>query len=255
MGVAKRDDRPLGVAVRRYYRSPARADDDYLESHLELWDRSGPDGLRHPKLLPGYGWIFGLGDGTVNVGLGMLSSSKAFGEHRLSSPAADLAGRHPGGVGAPRGERARPDRRRRPADGLQPDTALRATACCWSATPAAWSTRSTARGSHTPWSPQRSRRSRYCRPSAGPRGRAGRPRCTATLRACGSISAPTTGWAGSSRRLIGKPVIMKTATRLGLPRKDLMYLVLKLLAGLYDRRDGDWADRIVRSLTRMAPSV
>ena len=34
--------------------------------------------------------------------------------------------------------------------------------------------------------------------------------------------------------LIGKPAIMKTATRLGLPRKDLMYLVLKLLAGLYD---------------------
>ena len=55
--------------------------------------------------------------------------------------------------------------------------------------------------------------------------------------------------------LIGKPSIMKTATRLGLPRKDLMYLVLKLLAGLHDSRDGDWADRVVRSLTRMAPSV
>ena len=55
--------------------------------------------------------------------------------------------------------------------------------------------------------------------------------------------------------LIGKPAVMKTATRLGLPRKDLMYLVLKLLAGLYDSRDGDWADRIVRSLTRLAPSV
>jgi flavin-dependent dehydrogenase len=55
--------------------------------------------------------------------------------------------------------------------------------------------------------------------------------------------------------LIGKPAIMKTATRLGLPRKDLMYLVLKLLAGLYDTRDGDWADKIVRSLTRLAPSV
>ena len=78
MGINKRDDRPLGVAVRRYYRSPARTNDDYLESHLELWDRSDPDG-HGPKLLPGYGWIFGLGDGTVNVGLGMLSSSKAFG--------------------------------------------------------------------------------------------------------------------------------------------------------------------------------
>jgi len=77
MGINKRDDRPLGVAVRRYYRSPSRADDDYLESHLELWDRTDPS---KPKLLPGYGWIFGLGDGTVNVGLGMLNSSKAFGK-------------------------------------------------------------------------------------------------------------------------------------------------------------------------------
>jgi hypothetical protein len=55
--------------------------------------------------------------------------------------------------------------------------------------------------------------------------------------------------------LIGKPEIMKTATRLGLPRKRLMYLVLKLLAGLYDSRDGDWADKVVRSLTRLSPSV
>ncbi len=53
MGLAKRDDRPLGVAVRTYYTSP-RHDDDYLESWLELWD-SG-------RLLPGYGWVFGAGD-------------------------------------------------------------------------------------------------------------------------------------------------------------------------------------------------
>src|SRR5690606_24908669 len=32
----KRDDRPMGVAVRTYYTSP-RHDDDYLESWLELW--------------------------------------------------------------------------------------------------------------------------------------------------------------------------------------------------------------------------
>ena len=31
--------------------------------------------------------------------------------------------------------------------------------------------------------------------------------------------------------------------------------LLKVLAGLYDSRDGDWADKVVRSLTRLAPSV
>ena len=40
MGLQKRDDRPMGVAVRTYYTSP-RHDDDWLESWLELWD-SGP---------------------------------------------------------------------------------------------------------------------------------------------------------------------------------------------------------------------
>ncbi|HEY5989801.1 MAG TPA: FAD-dependent oxidoreductase [Streptosporangiaceae bacterium] len=69
MGLPKRDDRPLGVAVRTYYNSP-RHDDDYLESWLELWDGN--------RLLPGYGWIFGVGDGTSNVGLGLLNTSAAF---------------------------------------------------------------------------------------------------------------------------------------------------------------------------------
>jgi geranylgeranyl reductase family protein len=70
MGLRKRDDRPLGVAVRSYYASP-RHDDDYLEAWLDLWDGQ--------KLLPGYGWIFGMGDGTSNVGVGLLNTSEAFG--------------------------------------------------------------------------------------------------------------------------------------------------------------------------------
>ena len=71
MGLHKRDDRPLGVAVRTYYTSP-RHDDNYLEAWLDLWDGN--------SLLPGYGWIFGMGDGTSNVGLGLLNTSKGFGD-------------------------------------------------------------------------------------------------------------------------------------------------------------------------------
>ena len=73
VGLRPRDDRPMGVAVRTYYTSP-RHEDDWLESWLELWDYSGD----RPTLLPGYGWIFGVGDGTSNVGLGILNTSKAF---------------------------------------------------------------------------------------------------------------------------------------------------------------------------------
>jgi geranylgeranyl reductase family protein len=75
MGLVKRDDRPMGVAVRTYYRSPRHLD-DHLESWLELW--GGKPG--ESDLLPGYGWIFGMGDGTSNVGLGILDSSPAFGD-------------------------------------------------------------------------------------------------------------------------------------------------------------------------------
>ncbi|MBB6419038.1 geranylgeranyl reductase family protein [Streptomyces massasporeus] len=75
MGLHRREDRPMGVAVRTYFTSP-RHEDDYLESWLELWDRRGAE----DRLLPGYGWIFGMGDGTSNVGLGVLNTSDSFKE-------------------------------------------------------------------------------------------------------------------------------------------------------------------------------
>ncbi|MDQ6740913.1 MAG: geranylgeranyl reductase family protein [Actinomycetota bacterium] len=70
-GMHKRDDRPLGVAVRTYFTSP-RHNDDWMEGWLELPDKAG-------NPLPGYGWVFGVGDGTSNVGLGILNSSREFG--------------------------------------------------------------------------------------------------------------------------------------------------------------------------------
>ncbi|WBL20501.1 NAD(P)/FAD-dependent oxidoreductase [Citricoccus sp. NR2] len=71
LGLEKRDDRPMGVAVRAYYDSP-RHDDDWIESWLQLPDADG-------NPLPGYGWLFPVGDGTVNVGLGILDTSPQFG--------------------------------------------------------------------------------------------------------------------------------------------------------------------------------
>ncbi len=57
---------PLGMAVRGYFTSPFH-DEPWIESHLDLRDRDG-------NHLPGYGWIFPVGDGTVNVGVGLLST-------------------------------------------------------------------------------------------------------------------------------------------------------------------------------------
>src|SRR5215472_10346 len=66
MGLRRRADRPLAVAVRTYYTSPRHAD-DYLEVWLDLWHGK--------RLLPGYGWVFGMGDGTSNVGVGLLNTA------------------------------------------------------------------------------------------------------------------------------------------------------------------------------------
>ena len=57
-----------GIAARGYLTTP-RGDDPWLTSHLEL---RSPDGA----VLPGYGWIFPLGNGEVNIGVGALSTSK-----------------------------------------------------------------------------------------------------------------------------------------------------------------------------------
>lgn len=61
-------DTAYGVAARAYVTS-ARADDHWMGSHLELRD---PDG----ELLPGYGWVFPLGRGQLNVGVGALATAK-----------------------------------------------------------------------------------------------------------------------------------------------------------------------------------
>lgn len=58
----------MGLAARGYYASP-RSTDPFLESQLDMRDSSGAS-------MPGYGWVFPLGDGTVNVGVGLLSTFK-----------------------------------------------------------------------------------------------------------------------------------------------------------------------------------
>ena len=57
---------PQGMAIRGYFTSP-RHDEPWIESHLDVRDAAG-------NVLPGYGWIFPVGDGRVNVGVGLLST-------------------------------------------------------------------------------------------------------------------------------------------------------------------------------------
>ena len=68
LGTTRDRSQPMGMALRGYYTSPGH-DQPFIESHLDIRDDDG-------KVVPGYGWIFPLGDGRVNVGVGLLSTDK-----------------------------------------------------------------------------------------------------------------------------------------------------------------------------------
>lgn len=68
LGRAWHRDTVYGVAGRSYVASE-RSDDPWISSHLELRDASG-------TVLSGYGWVFPLGTGEVNLGAGTLATAK-----------------------------------------------------------------------------------------------------------------------------------------------------------------------------------
>ena len=70
LGTQRDRSYPMGMAIRGYFTSPFH-DDPWIESHLDLRDREG-------NHMPGYGWIFPVGDGTVNVGAGLLDTFTGF---------------------------------------------------------------------------------------------------------------------------------------------------------------------------------
>ncbi|BCJ52889.1 drug:proton antiporter [Actinoplanes sp. NBRC 14428] len=250
MGLAKRDDRPIGVAVRRYYRSPARANDDYLESWLEL--RSAQD---RDRLLPGYGWIFGMGDGRVNAGLGILNSSDAFGKTNYRAMLTDWLGSTPEDWGL-RGEEN--------ADGPILGAAL---PMGFNRVPHYTRGMMLVGDSGGMVNPMNGEGIAYAMESGElaaevavqALARAAGPDRERALRAYpAELKIRFGGYyrlGGVFVKLIGNPQIMRVATKHGMPHPTLMRFVLKLLANLTDPRDGDAMDRIINGLTKVAPAV
>ena len=245
MGLAKRDDRPMGVAYRTYYRSP-RHDDDWLESWLELWDGD--------RLLPGYGWVFGVGDGTSNVGLGILNTSTSFQnvDYRallkgwLDSTPEEWGYREENrtqpirGAALPMGFNRQPHYTRglllvgdaggmvNPFNGEGIAYAMEAGELAAEVAAQALSRRTD---------------------SARERALEAYPR---------ALKQAYGGYYTLGRvfvKLIGDPRVMKLATRHGLPHPTLMRFTLKLMANLTDPRDGDAMDRVVNALSRLTPAA
>lgn len=245
MGRQKRDDRPMGVAVRTYYTSP-RSNDDWLESWLELWDGD--------SLLPGYGWIFGVGDGTVNVGLGILNTSDAFQNvdyRELLTRWLDQTPQEWGfrtenmtqpvrGAALPMGFNRQPAYGRglllvgdaggmvNPFNGEGIAYAMESGALAADYIAQALARPTIASREQTLYGYQQALQDSYG------------------------------GYYTLGRyfvSLIGHPEVMRLATKYGLPRRRLMRFTLKLLANLTDPRGGDASDRIINALSKVTPTA
>lgn len=77
LGAARDPDEPFGLAIRAYAETPRHAE-RHLEACLSLRDEHGTP-------VPGYGWMFPAGDGTVNIGVGALSTMKGFKKLNLNT--------------------------------------------------------------------------------------------------------------------------------------------------------------------------
>ncbi|MFN2626488.1 MAG: geranylgeranyl reductase family protein [Mycobacteriales bacterium] len=244
MGRRKRDDRPMGVAVRRYYLSPRHLD-NYLESWLELWQGD--------RLLPGYGWIFGLGDGTSNVGVGLLNTSagfrntnyKALLDRWLATMPAAWGYVEENATGPMRGGALPMGFNRVPhySDGL-----LLVGDAGGAINPF--------NGEGIAYAMEGAQLAAELVVQALPRDTAGRDRVLARYPA--ELKARYGGYFTLGRMFvhaIGSPKVMALATRHGLPRPTLMKFTLKLLANLTDPRDGDALDRLISAMTRLAPAA
>jgi geranylgeranyl reductase family protein len=246
LGIRKRDDRPMGVAVRRYFTSP-RHDDDMLESWLEL---RAPNGDQ----LPGYGWVFGVGDGTSNVGLGILNTTKAWRDTDYKKLMTSWTAAMPGGwqfdeehaTGPLRGGALPMGFNRTPhyRDGM-----LLVGDAAGAVNPF--------NGEGIAYAMESGRMAAEVVAQALSRTE-GPARERALQAYPDAMKSRYGGYYTLGKTfvsLIGNPGVMQFCTKHGLKRPTLMRFTLKLLANLTDPRGGDALDRLVNGLSKIAPAA
>lgn len=249
MGREKDMNRPMGVAHRTYFRSPL-SQTDMMESQLELW--SGKPG--ESELLPGYAWMFAVGDGLVNVGLGSLSSTakptgvdykKVFAKWIANTPAEwELTPENQ--VGPLRGAALPMAFNRKPhyANGLALVGDAGGMVSPFNGEGIAY-----ALASGRIVADYLSQA--LARPKLGDQDRVMNEYPKDLREELGGYYTLGRVFAA----LIERPEIMHICVKYGLPRPTLMKLVMKLLSDSYDHRDGDWMDRLITTLTKVVPKA
>jgi menaquinone-9 beta-reductase len=238
-GVSRDLRRPVAIAARRYYRIP-RAQEPVLEAFLDLRDRDG--------LMAGYGWIFPLGDGLVNVGAGLLNTFKRFKEvsakkvmdvfteqlppdWQIDEEHAEgplLSGPIPMGIN------------RRPL--AVPGLLLVGDA---------GGVTNPFNGEGIAYAMETGQIAAELLADALARNRPAIAQMYPTLvqERYGRYFNAGNIWV----RMIGNPRFMRAAVKYGFPRKRLMRFALRVMANLTDGKDGDLQDRLMHAMVSMAP--
>jgi geranylgeranyl reductase family protein len=246
-GLHRRPGRVVGVAHRAYFDSPC-ATDNYLELHVALGGTAG-------KPLPGYGWVFPLGDSQVNVGVGMLSTATAFRNTDYSKLFTEWTSRLPAAW---------------TLDAVHQVSSLRGALL-----PMALHRPVTYRQGLLLTGDAAGLVSPFNGEGVGAALESGILAATAVVRAhklgFGTQAAEQAlfnyvlrlraEFGGGQRlgmmfsHLIANPAVLRVCIQFGLPNHVVMCLVNKMLGGLYDRHGGSFADQLIAWLERVVPSA
>ncbi len=239
-GVRRDDRRPLGIAARRYYRVE-RQPGPWFESWLDLWEGE--------KLLPGYGWLFPLPDGTINVGAGMLNTFRGFKDISAQRLFKAFAAMMPPEWGV--SEETAVGRLRSgplPMGGSRRPAAVPGMLLIGDAAGMV----NPFNGEGIAYAMESGEVAADLAHDALVRGRPGIAQMYPTVlrERYGSYFALGRGFA----RAIGHPAVMRALTRYLLPNRRLMAFTMRVLANLTDGRSGDAQDRLLYALERLVPA-
>lgn len=241
LGVTRRKDYPLGLAARGYYGSP-RSSDPFLESQLDIRDSSG-------ATMPGYGWVFPLGDGTVNVGVGLLSTFKRWKQSNTTKMMADWVEAAPAYWGL-----SEETRLTNPVGG--------ALQMSFSRSPLAganWLVIGDAAAAINPWNGEgiayAYETGRMAARLAG-EAVAGNPGALAEYPR--QLDREYGLYYRTARifvKLIGRPAVMRTLAHTGLRNRPLMEWTLKVMANLLDEDEQGIGEQVFKALQSLARTL
>jgi menaquinone-9 beta-reductase len=239
-GVRRDPTRPLGIAARRYYRT-SRPLQPWFEAWLDLWEGDA--------LLPGYGWVFPVTEGVVNVGAGLLNTFHGFKDIsarrvfdlfvRMLPPAWGIDEEHAAGPilsgPLPMGMNRRP---------LAVPGMLVVGDAGGIVNPF--------NGEGIAYAIESAELAAELVHEALVKGRPGLAHTYPT-----ALRQRYGRYFHLGRRFvraIGNPAVMRTATKYGLPRAWVMRFAMRFMANLTDGRAGDAQDKLMYALERLAPA-